>query len=55
MRPLSNLIELLYGKNNGNFKVWTKMDKNIQNSFRVITHLGGGKGKNMTEVVSSMD
>ena len=31
------------------------MDKNIQNSFRVITHLGGGKGKNMTEVVSSMD
>ena len=33
MRPLSNLIELLYGKNNGKFKVCTNIDKNRQNSL----------------------
>ena len=34
----SNLIELLYGRNSGKLKVkvQTNMDKNIQNSFRVI-------------------
>ena len=36
MRPLSNLVELLYGKNSGQFKLWINMDKNRQNSFKGI-------------------